>query len=300
MELQVNNMLTRRKYILRGVKIMIRGLDWEGAINIRRSARSFEMSPVEESKMSMMQSFIENMQLPFEHNVKIRMFKANPDKKLYTVFNAPPDGMAFLSNTDICSVSAVGFVGEMLVLYATSLELATCWYGHYTLTELERIMPHLGAYAELANPKWGYGIGEVTGERAVCITPLGYWKKDGIRLFDRAQQSLISYKRKPISALLMGDIKEEQLTPEILYAIDLARKAPSAANSQHWRFNVSSDLKTITISMPIGYKHIKWEHPDVDLGICACHFWLGLVMKNIDCKVSLSEEHGHAVWRFEI
>jgi len=52
--------------------------------------------------------------------------------------------------------------------------------------------------------------------------------------------------------------------------------------------------------MPIGYKHIKWEHPDVDLGICACHFWRGLVMKNIDCKVPLSEEQGHAVWKFEI
>jgi nitroreductase len=279
---------------------MVKNFDWEAAINIRRSTRSFEMIPVEEANMKMLQDFINEMQLPFEHHVTTRMFKANPDKKLFTVFNSPPDGMAFISNTDICSVSAVGFVGEMLVLCATSLGLATCWYGHYTLAELERIMPHLGENAALTNPKWGYGTGEVQGERAVCITPLGYWKKEGVRLFDRAQQSLISYKRKPVSALLEAGTTEEMLTPEILYAIDLARKAPSAANSQHWRFNVSSDLKTISISMPVGYKHIKWEHPDVDLGICACHFWLGLEMKNIDSKVSLSEEQGRAVWRFEI
>ncbi|MDF2840836.1 MAG: hypothetical protein K0Q99_1608 [Clostridia bacterium] len=279
---------------------MIRDLDWEAAINVRRSARSFEMNPVEESKMNMLHSFISEMELPFEHDVAIRMFKANTDKKLYTVFNSPPDGMAFIANTDVLSVAKVGFVGEMLVLYATSLGLATCWYGHYTLMELERMMPHLGEYAKLANPKWGYGTGEVQGKRAVCITPIGYWKQEGVRLFDRMQQAVISYKRKPISALLEGDTKEENLTPELLYAIDLARKAASAANSQHWRFHVSSDLKTITISMPVGYKHIKWEHPDVDLGICACHFWLGLVMKNIDSKVSLEEEHGHAVWRFEI
>jgi len=28
----------------------------------------------------------------------------------------------------------------------------------------------------------------------------------------------------------------------------------------------------------------NWEHPDVDIGICACHFWLGLLLKNVDCK----------------
>jgi len=279
---------------------MFANIDWESAINIRRSTRSFETRPVEQEKMNKLQQFIDEMQLPFEHQVKVRMFKANSDKKLYTVFNSPQDGVAFMANTDACSVSAAGFVGEMVILFATSLDLATCWYGHYVLSELERVMPHLGAYAEAANPKWGYGVGEVQGERAVCITPLGYWKKDGVRLFDRAQQSLISYKRKPISALLEGEQKEENLSPELLYAIDLARKAPSAANSQHWRFRVSSDQKTITIAMPAGYKHIKWEHPDVDLGICASHFWLGLMMKGIDCTVSLKEKEGHAEWRFEI
>lgn len=279
---------------------MMKGIDWESAINIRRSARSYEMREVEEALMSRLQNFIDNMEVPFEHNVKTRMFKANTDKKLYTVFASPPDGMAFMANTDVCSISAVGFVGEVQILYATSLGLATCWYGHYTLAELEHVMPHLGQYASLQNPKWGYGKGEVEGERAVCITPLGYWKTEGMRLFDRMQQSLISYKRKPVSTFLEGDITEESLPPELLYALDLARKAPSAANSQHWRFTVSPDFKSITIAMPVGYKHLKWEHPDVCIGICASHFWLGLKMKNIDCKVSLSEEQGRAVWRFEL
>lgn len=279
---------------------MINNVDWENAINIRRSTRSFEMRPVEESKLSLLQSFIGNIEVPFEHNVAMRMFKASPDKKLYTVYTAPPDGAAFITNTDVCSISAAGFVGEVFILYATSLGLATCWYGHYTLTELERIMPHLGEYAKLPNPKWGYGKDEVQGERVICVTPLGYWKTDGVRFFDRMQQSLISYKRKPVGALIEGDIGEENLPPEIFYAIDLARKAPSAANSQHWRFKVSPDFKTISIAMPVGYKHIKWEHPDVDIGICASHFWLGLKIKNVNCKVSLTEEQGRAVWRFEI
>lgn len=279
---------------------MLKNIDWENTINSRRSIRSFEMRPVEEEKMHMLQSFIGGMKMPFRHNVTIRMFKANPNKKLYTVFSSPPDNVAFITTTDNCSIATAGFIGEILILYAISLGLATCWYGHYSLTELERVMPHLGAYAELENAKWGYGKGEVEGERAICITPLGYWKQEGVRLIDRMQTSFFSHKRKHISELMENKIKKENLPAEILYALDLARKAPSAANRQHWRFTVSSDFKTISIAMPVGYKHIKWEHPNVDIGICASHFWLGLKIKNLDCKVSLREEQGRVVWIFEI
>ena len=279
---------------------MMRNINWENAINTRRSTRSFDMSPVEESKMVLLQKYIEEIEIPIKHNVKIRLFKANPDKKLYTVFASPPDNMALITNTDTCSISIAGFVGEILILYATNLGLATCWYGHYTLAELERVMPHLGAYAALPNPKWGYGKNEVEGERVICISPFGYWKQQGVRLVDRIQTSFFSHKRKPIGELMENRIGEENLPEEILYALDLARKAPSGANSQHWRFAISPDFKTITIAMPVGYKHVKWEHPNVDVGICACHFWLGLTMKNIDCKVSLNADQGRAVWRFDI
>jgi nitroreductase len=279
---------------------MLEKIDWESAINVRRSVRTYEMREIEKDSMDKLKNFINNMKVPFNHDIKIRFFKANSDKKLLTFFNSPPDGMAFISNTDIASISKVGFVGEMAILYATSLGISTCWYGHYSLEELEKIMPHLGKNKNLDNPKWGYGKGVVEGERAICISPLGYRKKEGLRLTDRVTGSFMSYKRKEINASLEGEIKEESLTPELLYAFDLARKAPSGANSQHWRFKVSSDLKSISIAMPIGYKHVKWEHPDVDIGICACHFWLGLTMKGIKSKVSITEEEDRAVWRFEI
>jgi hypothetical protein len=93
-------------------------------------------------------------------------------------------------------------------------------------------------------------------------------------------------------------MKEKDLPPELLNAFDLARRAPSAANSQFWRFRVSPDYKTVSIAKPVDYKHFKWEHPDVDIGICACHFWLGLMTQDIDCRVSLDEERGRALWHF--
>ena len=278
---------------------MIENIDWESAINIRRSIRSYEMLEIDKEAMSRLKNFIANMKVPFKHDVSISFFNADSSKRLYTGFVSPPDGMAFIADTDIPSISTSGFVGEMAILYATNLGLATCWYGHYLLEELERILPHIKVNT-LSKPKWGYGKGVVQGKRAICITPLGYWKKEGLRLADRVTESFMSYKRKPVSAFLEDGLIEDNLPRDILYAFDLARKAPSGANSQHWRFKVSSDFKTISISMPVGYKHIKWEHPDVDIGICACHFWLGLMMKNISCKVSLTEDHDRAVWQFEL
>jgi nitroreductase len=279
---------------------MIKSVDWESAINTRRSVRSYEVREVDKDIMGKLKSFITNLELPFNHDVKVRFFRSPPDKKLYTSFTAPPDGMAFVANTYIKSISAAGFVGEMIILYATSLGLSTCWYGHYSLGELEKIMPHLGENNTSQNPKWGYGKGIVEGERAICISPLGYLKKDGLRLADRVTASFMSYKRKQINAFLEDGITEESLPKEILYAFDLARKAPSGANSQHWRFNVSPDFKTIKIAMPVGYKHIKWEHPDVEIGICACHMWLGLKLKGIESEVTVSEDEGRAVWKFQI
>lgn len=280
---------------------MIEKIDWESAINVRRSVRSYEMREVDKEIMDKLKNFVLNMEVPFKHDVKIHFFKADPDRRLYNnIKYAPKNGMAFIATTDIPSISAAGFVGEMAILYATHLKLATSWFGHYSLEELERIMPDIKSNSSLPKPKWGYGKGVVQGKRAICISPLGYWKKEGLRLMDRATESFMSYKRKPVSAFLENGITEDSLPPDILYAFDLARKAPSGANSQHWRFNVSSDFKIISISMPIGYKHIKWEHPDVDIGICACHFWLGLIMKNIACKVSINEKQDRAVWNFRI
>lgn len=276
-------------------------VDWERAINVRRSVRSFQMRPVEKETLARLKDFSAHVEVPFEHSVEVRFFMAPPGSRLYNHRSpAPPDHVAFMAATDLLSISKAGFVGEMVVLYATALGLGTCFYGHYSPHELERVMPHLGDAAKLPRPKWGYGKGEVEGERAICISPLGYWRKEGLRLLDRITKATQSYKRKPIGSLLEGDVTEDSLPPEILYSLDLARKAPSGANSQHWRFTVSPDFRKISVAMPIGYRHIMWEHPDVDIGICASHLWLALRSKGLKPRLQLSEDQGRAVWEFAL
>lgn len=260
------------------------------------------MKPVEEDVMQSLKDFAQSIPVPFEHDVEIRFFNAEPDKTLYTVMKSPPNNAAFMAETDIVSISKTGFVGEIFILFAQSKGLSTCWYGHYKLSELERLMPHLQSAEQLneSNMGYGYSKGVSTGRRVICITPLGYYEDGGLRLMDRITKKTISFKRKEIKELLENPNDYDKLSDDILYALDLGRKAPSAANSQMWRFGFEDDFKTITVAMPVGYKHFKWEHPNVDIGICTSHIWLGLIDKGYNPTVAVNEESGRAVWRLSI
>lgn len=274
----------------------------KSTIDSRRSARSYKMIPVDDEIIQFLKDFANSIPVPFDHNVEIRFFNADPTKDLYTLMVSPPDNVAFMADTDIISLSKVGFIGELFILLTQSKGLSTCWYGHYKLSELERLMPHLQSTDQLKESNMGYGYskGETTGKRAICISPLGYYEDKGLRLMDRITKTAISFKRKEIIELLENPHDHDKLPEDILYALDLGRKAPSAANSQMWRFAFEDNFKTIKISMPVGYKHFKWEHPNVDIGICACHVWLGLMDKGYHTTVTLNEDTDRAVWKISI
>lgn len=271
----------------------------KSTIEARRSARSYQMLSVDDDVLCAIKDFARAMLIPFDHNVEIRFFHTDPTKTLYPLMKSPPDNIAFIAETDSISISKLGFVGELLILYAQSKGLSTCWYGHYKLAELERLMPHLQSHDQLkeANKGFGYSKGETKGRRAICITPLGYYEDSGLRLMDRITEKTISHKRKEIVELLENRDHFSQLSDDLLYALDLGRKAPSAGNAQMWRFGFEDSFDTITIAMPPGYQHFKWEHPNVDIGICACHVWLGLLDRGWNPTVTVSEEAGRAVWK---
>lgn len=271
-------------------------------INTRRSARSYKMDSLAPETINSIQEFAQALSVPFAHNTGIRFFEAEPTKSLYFAMKSPPNNVAFLSETDVVSVSKTGFIGELVILFAQSKGVATCWYGHYHLATLEKRMPHLQSIEQIGESNMGYGYskGITSGIRAICISPLGYYEEKGLRMMDRITASTISFKRKGIKELLTDPNDYVKLPAAVIYALDCGRKAPSAANAQMWRFGFKDNYKTITVAMPVGYKHMKWEHPDVDVGICASHVWLGLVDKGYDPSVSVAEEAKRAVWRISI
>lgn len=269
--------------------------DIEKAINSRSSIRSYENKGLDQETKDLIQEFIDELTFPFEHTIEMKWFNAEYNKKLYTMFDSPKDNLAFISETDYLSISKTGFVGELVILYMTSLGLSTCWMGHYLSTYVENEVPLL---KEDLSVKYGYGKDIVEGKRVICTSPVGYYKNKGLRLMDRMQQRIFSFKRKPVEEIVVGSI--DNLSDDILYALDLAGKAPSALNQQFWRFTISEDQKTISLAMPVGYKHMKWDHPNIDIGICACHFWLALKNRGIDADPIVTLDCGRAVWHFQL
>jgi len=284
------------------VSITVIPYDLSKTVISRRSARSYKPDPLKPETLAKISEYSKTLRLPFDCATEIRFFKAGPTKKLYSTLQAPADNVAFLSETDVVSIAKTGFVGELAILMAESLGVATCWYGHYKLSELERLMPHLQDTSQLKEAPKGYGYSEgiTSGVRAICISPLGYYEPSGLRLMDRITKNTFSFKRKEIKDLIENPEDLAHVSDDLLYALDLARKAPSAANSQMWRFGFKNDYKTVTISMPVGYRHFKWEHPNVDIGICASHMWLALIERGFAPAVDVFEDKDRAVFNIKL
>ncbi|MDL2318762.1 hypothetical protein LJC74_06805 [Eubacteriales bacterium OttesenSCG-928-A19] len=107
-------------------------------------------------------------------------------------------------------------------------------------------------------------------------------------------------KRKPLEQLLEDPAAMEDMPADIRDVLSLATLAPSAVNSQMWRFGFAGGFQTLTVAKPVGYKHFKWEHPDVDVGMCAAHVWLGLLGKGYAPGVEVTQDVDRAVWTFSL
>ncbi|MCG1011079.1 hypothetical protein JT739_00510 [Tepidanaerobacter sp. GT38] len=67
----------------------------KSTIDSRRSVRSYKMIDVKEDLMDEVKDYAKSICVPFDHNVEVRFFKANPTRALYTIMKSPPDNMAF-------------------------------------------------------------------------------------------------------------------------------------------------------------------------------------------------------------
>ncbi len=271
------------------------------AIPVRHSVRTFKSEPLSKQVLVGLEAFGKELLAPFAHDTQFRFFVAEPGKKLYNNGVNPPDNMAVLAQTDLVSIAKAGFVGELMMLYAVSQGLSTCWFGHYKLAELGRYIGGLASPQQLKQSTLGYGYGRGTdvGLRAICCMPVGIHDEVNKRFVD-----IVAGKngagRKPLERLMEETQMLDFATTQVRAALELARLAPSAANSQFWRFGISGDGKVVTLAKPVGYKHFKWEHPAVDVGMCAAHLWLGLLDNGLQPDVAVAMSQDRAMWTFTL
>ncbi|NHI90494.1 MAG: nitroreductase [Candidatus Thorarchaeota archaeon] len=228
---------------------------WYDALFLRRSQRKYSGEIPDEKITSRIERVCTDFR-PFTgaRAVLVRepandVFKGAIGPYFFKVTDAPYY-IAFIANMKTPNAQSItGYLGEGIILEATSLGLNTCWVGGFF--RRDSVMKQVTLQRN---------------ERVLAITPVGYSSKRS----DRVGGVPINYRRKDLSKLVIGGSVDK--SKWIKSALDAARIAPSATNRQPWRFQISDD--SITVSSNSNREGFNVSRK-LDCGIAMLHLELG-------------------------
>ncbi len=258
------------------------------SVSIRKSRRKFLPEPIENEMQVGIQDFLKILNPPFEHSVEVSLHEIPQDIKIFNFKgqNNAPLFAALRAPDTLEDQAKLGFIGELFILYCVSLGLGTCWIGRYKTKSTYQVL---------------YGIEEERGTKKLfCVIPLGYCS-DKRGLMEKMSNKMYSSRRKTVDQKFHED--SLKVFPNFIReALELARWAPSAMNSQCWYFKVEETHENflVEIGKPQGYKHWMWKYSDIDVGTAAAHFWLGIKNKTLNVTVSIETELERSFWKFLI
>ena len=221
-------------------------MDYLKAIEQRVSTRSYLETVIEKEKISLLINEIE------EGNQKYGLSNSfledgssafNSFGKSYGMFKGVRSLIVMKGpENDIHLKEKLGYVGEKVILRATSLGLATCWVG--------------GSF-ERENPI--FNVSE--GEEFVCVITVGI-AADKKSLIGSLVNKI--KRTKDIEAFYTAD----SVVPDwFVTGITAVQKAPSAKNSQKVHFTYNDGI--VRAKVPDSYRFDL-----IDLGIAKLHFEL--------------------------
>jgi hypothetical protein len=225
---------------------------WYAAAQIRHSCRSYRDTALDTAERAKITGTAEllNGALP---GVRIAViFGAETAKRVFAMVGGygtiknPPAVAAFIADkNDEAAYEKAGFLGEAFVLEMTAAGFATCWVsGTYSRASMERL------------------ISLKENEQLVAVTPVGFaaQKKGMMERFTRFYSR--GAQRKPLDTICKDF---ESLPGWAKKCVECARIAPSAVNSQPWRFRFENGLLLETPQKS------SLTQPKLDLGICMLH-----------------------------
>lgn len=184
----------------------------------RKSVRRYSKQRVMSITLNEVEDYIENVERLYK-DINLQINLVHDGEKIYKIMRgvvgsigriSAPHYIAITSEEKEGYLENAGYAVEKVVLMLTSLGVATCWLGGHV--EDEMLQGTLGLSVN---------------QKAIALIALGYPEKSDN--FTRKDSS--EAKRKNFSEIVLGDIKDGWHD-----VIEAARLAPSAANSQPWRF----------------------------------------------------------------
>jgi nitroreductase len=263
-------------------------------IGARISRRRYEARPIAPEQRAALQRFLdENSQGPFGKTTRLRLLAAEENDSdalrglgTYGFIRDPAGFIVGAIRPGDHDMEDFGYVMEQAILFATDLEIGTCWLGG-TFTK--------SAFAERIDVR--------AGETVPAVVSLGYATSRQGTMERLVRLGAGSKNRKPWSELFFsgafGVPLSRESAGEHAEPLEMVRLAPSASNRQPWRvveLRGDGSLAFYVQRTPgYGGKGALIKMADlqrIDLGIALCHFELsateaGLVGRWVDDEPEL-------------
>ena len=221
------------------------------ALEARHSVRAYKEQPLAKETVKLLEAKI--AELNEVGNLHIQLIKNEPKAfqgtlAKYGKFRGVTNYFVMVGKKADDLDERVGYYGELLVLYAQTLGLNTCWVGL--------------SYKKVTDT---YVLDE--GEKVVCYIAVGYGETQGV-----------SHKIKTIEQVSNAS----DITPAwFKKGVEAALLAPTAVNQQKFSFeHVGVKNGKHLVRAKKGFSMIGYTQ--MDLGIAKCHFEIGAGKENFE------------------
>lgn len=226
------------------------------SISARHSVRKYSKESVNEDIFKKINEWIINAPRLHE-NIDIKIHVVKDGERIHKISKGiigsygkieAPHYLVITSEEKEGYLENIGFTLERIVLELTTLGVGTCWIGGFIKKEL------LDSIIEI--PK---------NHKPIIVIAFGY-EENGK---DIISKSVDGHKRKKISEFCSGDFEGEWIN-----ILELIRKAPSAVNSQPWRFFKSGkEIDLFIVKRNFLTRKLEFMNK-IDAGIALCHLYV--------------------------
>lgn len=236
-------------------------------IKKRTSIRSYDEEDIDSGKVQKLGDFIE--QINKKSNIKARFTlttNTKDDRKAkklgtYGIISGANSFIIGILDKDEKDAVEFGYLFEKIILFATDLDLGTCW---------------LGGTFNRDNFEANLDLKE--NEFIPIVSPVGNIK-DKPKFFDNIMKVASgSKKRKPWNELFFekntSTPLNEKAAGDYATVLEMVRLGPSAVNRQPWRIVKDEDKFHFFLSRSKGYGVTSYDMQKNDMGIAKCHFEL--------------------------
>lgn len=252
-------------------------------IEKRVSVRTFDESEVSEKTLEDLKNFIYALEKSCNFKYRFPILNSKIDGKVgtYGIINGANYYISAIVKKDNHDLVQLGYLFEKIIIYATSLDLGTCWLGGtFDRSEFSK-------KAKLEED-----------EKFIAATPIGF-KADKMSIRDRAMRKIAkSDNRKSFEELFFDRVLNPLDKDELgVYekALEMVRIGPSASNKQPWRIVREEDLFHLYLKRTPDYaKDLGYDIQLLDMGIAKYHFEISL--KEIGIEGNWKDLKDHPIY----